>query len=120
MPGRYDMEILKGKTFSLGFTGKMEDGQTLTFDSYTDIVCTILQPWVQAQDVASAPLLVLKKSTGEFTVSGDGTSISLDLSAAATESITFNEGRYFLDLITADIIDPFLRGKVTVFGPEDI
>lgn len=120
LPGSFNIKFSKGKTVSMGFSGKMEDGQTLTFDSYTDIVLTVRQPWVQAQEVEATPLLVLKKSTGFFTISGDGTSFDINLTKEYTGLIPFSEGRYELDLVTDDVIvDPFLKGKFTVLGPED-
>lgn len=124
LPGNFPITITKGKTYSLGFSGKLDDGQTFTFDSYTDIILTVRQPWVHAQDAEAPILKQWKMSTGEFAVSGDSTSFDLNLTAAATALLDFNEGRYELDLYTDiiegdDIIDPFLKGKITVLGTED-
>lgn len=119
-PARYDMEIFKGGDFNIGFSGKLDDGQTLTFDGYTDIKLYVLQPWVHTQDEMSTPLLQLSKIAGDFTVAGNGESFSLDITAVATAALAFSQGRYFMDLIDGVTVDKFLLGKFTVIGPEDI
>lgn len=123
LPGKFDITVLKGKTFSLGFAGKFDDGQTMTFDAYNEIRLEVRQPWVKTAVEESTPLLVLKKSTGDFTVAVDGQSFEILIDSEASAALTFNDGRYDLDLldttVSPAIVDPFLKGKFTVLGPED-
>ena len=120
VPGRYDITIYEGGTFNVGITAKNSDGTAMSFTGYTSMAMQIRPPWALTEtQLLSPPLLELTLANGGLVVSGDGETLSLLISAATTERLTFTEGWYDLEMVVTadgedDIVDKLLYGKVSV------
>ena len=122
IPGRYDMEVWKGGTFDITLTAKDRDaGSTTDFTKYTHMRMHVKNIWVDQYATDTTPLLELTSENGMISKGDGNLSLLLNIPASTTETLTFTDGRYDLELVVVeagkeDIVDKFLYGKFTVIG----
>jgi hypothetical protein len=125
VPGKYDMTIYRGSTFSLSFTAADANDVPVDFDAdyidkpgadLGDIRMYIRPAWaIRPETTKQDALLELTIANGRITTAG--TTLTITLTAAETAAITFNEGKYDIELVTGaaiPVVDKLLYGKVTV------
>lgn len=125
VPGKYNMTIYKGGTYSLTLTAVNSLGVPLNFkDTYDEFKLQIRPTWAK-MPYTDAALMDFTVANGRIIVPEDGLSLSLNIDAADTELINFKDGKYGFELIThvdltanppieVEVIDKFLYGLVTV------
>jgi len=121
-PGKYNMTIYRGGTFSIGITARESAaGAALLFDNYTSMRMQIRPPWTYTFGVDRPdPLLELTTDNNGLSVSDDHTKITVTIPASVTETLPFSEGLYDIELVEGDIVDKILRGTVKVIDEVTI
>jgi len=121
IPGKYDIDVYRGGTFESGTISRTIDDVPLNFAAYDSITLRVKQAWkhVGVLDTDTV-LLTLSSTDGDIVVSDDELSISIIISVTKVNALTFEAGRYFLDLHTATTTDKLLYGKFTILGEDDI
>ena len=121
IPGKYDIDVYRGGTFESGTISRTIDDVPLNFAAYDSITLRVKQAWkhVGVLDTDTV-LLTLSSTDGDITISDDELSISITISVTEVDALTFEAGRYFLDLHTATTTDKLLYGKFTILGEDDI
>lgn len=122
-PGTYNITIYKGGTWSVSLSAKDVDENPIDFSQYDSLRMQIRPSWVTGTPSGS-PLLELTDGNGRITLQNANTEIVLTVSAEDTTVLTFDEGKYELELVkdavidpaTDEIVDKLLRGTVTVIG----
>ena len=130
-PGRYDITIYRGSTFSISVTRASAAGVPVDFDiSYINVPtdddgdCRMyIRPgWKTRPDKTKLPpLLTLNLTNSRISISGQ--TITLTISAADTEDLTFDEGMYDLEIATGDavpVVHKVLYGRVTVKDEQTV
>ena len=122
IPGKYDMTIYKGGTFSITMTSKNAVGVSVNFnDDYDEIRMQIRPTWAKIPYTEKA-LMDFTVVNGRIIIPADGLSLTLNIDAADTELIEFKDGKYGLELIkyattdpvAVEIVDKFFTGLVAV------
>jgi len=121
VPGKYNIEIYRGGTYSTGITAKTrENGVSVVFDGYTSMRMQIRPPWSYTLGaVRPAPLLELSTVNGGLSITPNGLGIVITIAASVTAALPFSEGVYDLELIIEeagkeDVVDKLLFGSVKV------
>lgn len=125
IPGKYRIEIWRGGTWSIGI-----QQSTIDFSEYDEIRMQIRPPFVKGLPTKPA-LLELTLSNSRITLEDDNSTLRLTIAAADTESLSFNEGVYDLEMvkhvdltadppITEEIVDKLLYGRVVVNGEQTV
>ena len=120
IPGKYDIVMWRGSTWEISLNA---DG--LDFSIYDEIHMHVRPPWTGGKPVAQPPLLLLDKDNGRIVVSAGGLTLTLTVSAADTQALTFDSGIYDLEMVrnadlTANppvperIVDKLIYGTVTI------
>ena len=126
IPTKYDFTIWKGGTWSITVLAEDAAAGDVDFSAdYTGMRMQIRRSWKSStENYSGSPLLELTTENGRIAVAGDGSSITLTISAADTASIAFNSGSYDLELVNTDetptVVDKLLYGTVTVMGEVTI
>jgi len=118
VPGRYNIKIFKGATWSISVEAKNALEVDMDFSDYDEIRLQIGLPF-------SSPgpaLLTMTLENGRIALANTNQTLILTLTAAETAALEFNEGVYELELIkdavidppTARIVDRLLYGSVNV------
>ena len=94
IPGKYDIVMWRGSTWEISLNA---DG--LDFRIYDEIRMQVRPPWTSGKPVSQPPLLLLDKNNGRITVSADGQTLTLTVSAADTTAFTFDSGIHDLELV---------------------
>ena len=121
-PGKYPMTITRGGTLKITLSARAkESGLSTDFTKYDVIRLQVRPPWVYQAGVDSpAPLLEMTLANGRISLVNANLGVELNLSAAKTAALTFNEGKYELELVdttvTPEVVDKMLYGPVTVTG----
>lgn len=120
IPGRYDFDIYKGGTLSTKLTGVDSAGVTTDFTQYTAIRMQIRPVWAEF-GATEAPLVELTLANGGIIKTEANLALNLNMTAEATAALTFNSGKYDLELVIEaagedDVVNKFLRGIVTIAG----
>ena len=125
IPGKYNIDIWRGGTWSIGI-----QQDTLDFAEYDEIRMQIRPPFVKGIPLKPA-LLELTLTSGRITIEESNLILRLMISAADTKNLAFDEGVYDLELvkyvdldatpaITEETVDKILYGKVTVHGEQTV
>lgn len=119
IPGRYDIQIYRGSTVNLGITANNPDGTPINFNDYSLMRMQIRPPWIYTESVPRPGLLLeLTTINNGLIINSDGFGFSINISARVTETLSFSEGQYDIELITTatpdNIVDKILRGRVEV------
>jgi hypothetical protein len=124
VPGNYDITIYRGGTFSVGINAENAAGVAIDFSTYDSVRMQIRPAWIKKHgNSPMVPLLELTTDNGGIEVVT--TTLTMFISAADTAALTFNEGRYDLELVTdavvgppvvAEVVDKILVGLVKVTG----
>jgi hypothetical protein len=111
-PGKYDITIYQGATFSQQFTWKDQAGTPINLTGYT------ARMMARTSIDAPAAFLTLNTANGGIALGGAAGTITLNLSDAQTAAISVMQGVYDLELIDslAKVIR-LLEGSV-VISPE--
>lgn len=127
VPGDYDITIYRGSTFELAIGAANAAGVATDFAAdYDGARLQIRAAWLKKQPAPKTPLLELTTANGGIIF--DTTTLTLYLSAAATAALTFNGGRYDLELVVDAVVSPaaveqvdkLLTGLVKVTGEVTI
>jgi len=120
----YDPKIQRGGTFSVGITAQDDQGNAMDFSVYDSMRIQVRPAWVKngtVSTITDEPLLSMSTATGEIVVAT--TLITLTLSAAVTAGLTFNSGKYELEMIkdavpgvSVEVVDKLLYGTMHVTG----
>ena len=94
IPGKYDIVLWKGSTWEISLNA---DG--LDFSIYDEIHMQVRPPWTGGKPVSQPPLLLLDKDNGRIVVADDGQTLTLAISAADSQALTFDRGIYDLELV---------------------
>lgn len=94
IPGKYDIVMWRGSTWEISLNA---DG--LDFSIYDEIRMHVRPPWTGGKPVSQPPLLLLDKDNGRAVVSADGLTLTLTVSAADAQALTFDSGIYDLELV---------------------
>jgi len=124
IPGKYDITIYKGGTFSTSFTSENSLGVPMNFGVYDKIRMQIRPTWAKLP-YTETPLMDFTVANGRIVRPADGLSLELNIAAADTEILTFKDGKYGLELIKhvdlaadpaipVEIVDKFFVGLVAV------
>jgi len=125
IPGKYDITIYKGGTFSISFTSENKLGVPMNFDVYDEVRMQIRPTWAK-MPYTEAPLMDFTEANGRIVRPADGLSLELNIEADTT-LIEFKDGKYGLELIKnvdlvavppipVRIVDKFFVGLVAVQG----
>jgi len=125
IPGKYDITIYRGSTWSIGLGAKdvnltPTDFQAAYIDTPTvglgSARMHIRPAWAAKPGVAkAAPLLELTTANGRIVI--NNVLITLTISAEDTAALEFNSGKYDIELVTGDdvpVVHKLLYGTVTV------
>jgi len=115
-PGRYDIKINRGGSYSVSFTAQV-NGTPINFaTTYTGARLQVRPAWVASQaDIVGDPLFEISTITGGLAFSTY--TLLMALSAEVTRTLLFNEGSYSLELFNTtgvEKVDPFLYGDFLV------
>lgn len=117
----YNPKIQRGGTFTNTITAEDANGVDRDFSEYDLVRMDIRPAWVgKPGSISGDPLLSLSTTSGEIVVAT--TTITITLSAAVTAALTFDSGKYELELVknavgeTPEIVDKLLYGTVYVTG----
>lgn len=122
IPGKYDITIYKGGTFSITLSSENAIGTDINFnDAYDEIRMQIRPTWAK-MPYTEDPLMDFTVANGRIVIPTDGLSLTLNIDAADTELIDFKDGKYGLELIkyattdpvAVEVVDKFLTGLVAV------
>jgi len=120
VPGKYDITIHRGGTWSITVEAKNAHDVAVDFDTTYDHMRMQIRPaWKQTPIPTGQPLLSLTTANGRITTQSSGTQIVLTISAADTAKLDFNAGQYELELVTdgdPEVVDKLLYGSVNVTG----
>lgn len=128
LASKYDPVIQRGGTFSISITSKDENGAATNFSVYDSMRLHVRPAWVgKPGTIKDAPLLSLSTATGGGITLPDINTIQIDISAATTAGLTFNSGKYELEMIKdvdlvadppipVEVVDKLLYGIVLVTG----
>jgi hypothetical protein len=120
IPGKYDIKIHRGGTWSIAIEAQNAQDVGTNFDTAYDRMRMQIRPaWRQNPIPTGQPLLSLTTENGRITTQNSGTQIVLTISAADTAKLDFNAGQYELELVKdgdPEIVDKILYGSVQVTG----
>ncbi len=121
VPGKYNITVYRGSTWSVGIEAADVNNVSTDFDiDYMDnggFMRMHVRPAWQKTTTSAAPLLELTTANNRIVVTG--TLITLTLTAAETEALTFESGQYDLELVSGDaepVVDKILYGSFTVIN----
>ena len=125
IPGKYNIDIWRGGTWSVPL-----QQEVLDFSEYDEIRMQIRPPFIKGIPI-KPPLLELTLTNGRITLEDENKTIRLTISAANTQTLTFDEGVYDLELvkhknlgatpqIPEEIVDKLLYGSVTIHGEQTV
>ena len=118
VPGKYNITIYRGATWSIGINAKDSLGGNMTFGDYDDIRLQVGKSWIKKTD--SVSLLTMNFANSRVTLTNADTTVVLTLTAEDTASLNFHEGIYEFELVknatasTAMIVDRMLYGTIKV------
>lgn len=120
VPGKYDIKIFRGATWSISVDAKSAVGTNLDFSVYDEIQLQVSKSW--NRNASSTSLLTLTLANGRIALVNTNQTIQLTLTAAETAALQFNEGVYELELIkdatvdpvAAKVVDRMLYGSVAI------
>jgi len=121
IPGKYNIDIWRGATWSISLQADAVD-----FATYDEIRMQIRPPWIKGMPTQPA-LLELSLENGRITLENGNLTVKLEVSAADTGALDFDEGIYDLEFvkhaapeanpaIPVEIVDKLIYGKVSVKG----
>jgi len=128
VPGKYDITIYRGSTWTITVTAKNAADVDIDFaTSYVDIpsaglgdIRMQIRPiWNNDPIPSGEALLELTLANARIALAGSNLNIVLTLDAETTAALEFNTGKYELELVTGDttsVVDKLLYGDVTVTG----
>lgn len=128
VPGKYDITIYRGSTWTITINAENAQGIDIDFaTSYVDnpgaglgdIRMQIRPIWETGPIPEGDALLELTIANARIVLEGANLNLVLTLNAADTAALTFNTGKYELELVTGDtvpVVDKLLYGDVTVTG----
>ena len=108
-PGRYDLTIYQGSTFSKSIQIRESDGLTpVNMTGYT--------ARLQMRETfdSSTILVTLTTENGGISIDGATGSIVLTMSATATAALTWTAARYDLEIVSGATVYRPIEGKVKV------
>lgn len=122
LASEYNPKIQRGGTWSVGITAEDENKNARDFSGYDSMRIQVRPAWVgNPGTIKDTPLLSLSTTTGEIVI--DTTLITITLSAAITAALSFDSGKYELEMIideidanNPEIIDKLLFGIMYVTG----
>lgn len=111
-PGKYDIVIYQGATYSRVLTWKDENSTPINLTGYTARM-------MMRQEYDSVdPFITLTTENGGITLGESAGTITLTISAAATSAIAVDCGVYDLELVSGSgIVSRLLEGRISV-SPE--
>lgn len=127
VPGKYDITIHRGGTWSITLTAKNSSDVAINFaTAYEDnptagagaIEFKIYPIWDNEAIFTEDPIFELELSDG-IEIEGNDLNLVLTIPAATTATLAFNTGKYELKLITGatvPVVDKLLYGDITVTG----
>ncbi len=125
-PGKLDITIYRGATWEIKVTAKDKAQADINFEeTYTKFLMQIRPPWVTQSKGSQSPLLELSSIGDNPRITqSDPTTLNLEISSKDTAALTFDSGRYELELIIDDpdnpdavpIVDKIIAGSVSVMG----
>jgi hypothetical protein len=131
LPGKYNMTMFRGDTFSIAITRASAAGVPINFQTqYIDkpaagngsCVMTIRPGWkIRPETKKQTPLAVLSTALGTITVVGE--TITVTIPAGTTEDYSFNEGVYDIEIRTGDIVPvvhKVLYGRITIKDEQSV
>lgn len=109
-PGKYNLYLYRGATFTRIITWKGENGTPIDLTG-----CTARLHMRETAD-AAAPFLTLTTENGGITLGGVAGTIALLATATATAAVTATQGVYDLELIASDgiTVTRLIEGMVFV------
>ena len=120
VPGKYDITIYRGGTFEIVIESESAQGVATDFAATYDSARLQVRPAWNKKLGTNPPAALLELTTANGGIVVATTTLTLYISAADTAALTFNEGRYDLELVvtTAGVIrvDKILTGLVSVTG----
>ena len=122
IPGKYDIKLWRGSTWSIAI-----QQESLDFSDYDEIRMQIRPPFVKGTPTKPA-LLELTLDNNRISFEDSNTTLRLTIAATTTETLSFNEGVYDLEMvkhvngtdILEEVVDKLLYGKVTVYGEQTV
>jgi len=127
VPGKYDITIHRGSTWSITINAKNASDIAIDFaTAYKDnpgtdegaIRLQIRPIWNNDAIPTGDPLFEIDLDAG-ITLANTNLNLVLTLTAAQTAALAFNSGKYDLELVTGatpPVVDKLLYGDVTVTG----
>jgi hypothetical protein len=121
IPGKYDIEVHRGGTFSEDITAENSQEISTDFEATYDSARLLVRPAHVQKAEGEAPIFEFTVANGRIVI--DGTTITITIVAADTAKIEFDEGKYILELIkdatidpvAVEIVDPLLYGAFSVY-----
>ena len=96
----YDPKIQRGGTFSIGVTAEDANGQERSFVEYDSMRIDVRPAWVgKPGSISGDPLLSLSTEGADPEIVVATDLITITLSAAVTEILSFNSGKYELEMV---------------------
>ncbi len=121
LASEFNPKVQRGGTFSIGITATDKNNVPRDWSIYDSMRIQVRPSWIgKPGSIKDEPLLSLSTATGEIIV--DTTLITITMSAARTETLSFNSGKYELEMIidadgeTPEIVDKLLYGIMYVTG----
>lgn len=117
-PGKYDITIFRGSTWTVSI-----ETDAIDFSTYDSISMQIRPPWVKGLPT-KPPLLNLDQSNGRILLS-EG-KIQLTISATDTTRLSFDEGVYDLEMVkyktlpADNVVDKLIYGSVQIVGEKTV
>lgn len=105
--GTYNLEIERGETFTSVFTWKDSTNALVNLTGKT--------ARMQIRSTTSSPTVTLDCNS-YFTLGGALGTITLEIPATITATLTLGLLRYDLEIVTGANVRKLLKGDVTVFG----
>lgn len=108
-PGRYHLNVYQGATFDKTFTWKDSDGNLVNLTGYT------ARAMVREDIDDVEPVMEFNTGGGGITLGGALGTIRLQVSATDTASLTWDEGLWDLELVSAGgVVTRLLEGPATL------
>lgn len=118
VPGRYDITIYRGKTWSITLEAKNAQGVAINFDTAYDSFRMQIRPaWRTGPIPSEKALFELTSTNGRIITINGGLQLKLAIDAVDTAKLDFTAGKYELELVkdgVVETVDPLLYGSVNV------
>ena len=121
MPGKYDINIFRGSTWSITL-----EVAGIDFSKYDLVRMQIRPPWVKGFP-RKKPLIELTLDNNRIRFEDNYEKVVLYISATDTTKLSFNEGAYDLEFIihanpgvTEEVVDKLIYGSVFVKGEKTV